>query len=143
MSDALRARIVAEAHRLVGTRYLAQHNDCAQAVLTALVAAGVPGAAAVQASEAARTYGPQSPRDGLLRALLAAGCRQMRVPEARPGDLLLKLVEHRPQHLGVIVEGRCMIHADDRVKRIVGPTRIPPSWRGSGATAFELPGVDR
>lgn len=107
----MRADIIAEARRWVGTPYHEQASvrgagcDCKGLVVGVARACGLPEAEGFHASLA--DYSPKVDVR-LLRRGLESELRRVSVP--RPGDVLLLRVGGRPQHLGMLVDGDRLIH---------------------------------
>ncbi len=132
-------RILACARGCVGARFRPQ----GRAVATGLDCAGLVALAA----EAAGAVQPALPvyrldAEGLsalaLRALAAAGLRQVADGSARPGDVVLfELAPGRP-HLAILTETG-IVHAHAGLRRVVEQP-INPDWRVIGH--FRFPGAE-
>ena len=65
--------------------------------------------------------------------------REVPVPEARPGDVLLVEVDKQPQHLAFLTDAG-MLHAYAPLRRVV-EHRISDDWAARIVAAFVMPGV--
>ncbi len=64
--------------------------------------------------------------------------------DAKPGDVLLIMIDGAPQHMAFVTEiggERAMLHSYAPARRVV-EHRIDQDWAGRIVAAFQLPGVE-
>lgn len=143
----MRAAIVAEARRWIGTPYVHQARergvgtDCAGLVIGVAMALGIIDAdwprrnAHLGIGDHAR-----QPSGGALQAL----CERFmfRVTHARDGDVLLLRFRREPQHMGICV-GDGMVHAlhGFGVRKVV-EHRLGETWLRRIVAVYRMPGVE-
>jgi NlpC/P60 family putative phage cell wall peptidase len=144
VSDALRAAIVAEARRWIGTPYVHQASlihvgcDCLG------LARGVWRACVGEEPETPSPYGPFWPlaavgeplRDAAHRHLVWRASMRM-----RPGDLLLFRWRARlpASHVGLLASEGSFVHAHDGAA--VAEVALTPWWRRHCVDVFAFPGA--
>lgn len=129
-----RADIVAEARTWVGTPWKHQASqkgrgaDCIGFVSGVVCALRGP----LAGLEDYRGYGRRPDSMAVL-----VGLRRLlrRVPEGRPGDVILVRIDHRPQHIAILTGDQMIIHADQGARGVV-EHRIPPGWKPIRYYAF-------
>ena len=130
--------LVQAARGFLGTRFRHQGRlpgqglDCAGVVVCAARAVGV-------AVHDVVGYGRLPDGDALPRHLATAGCKEIALDDARPGDIYLMRFESDPQHLALVTDIG-ILHAYADVGRVV-EHRLDDVWRARIVAAFRLPGV--
>lgn len=139
--DAVRAAVLAEALRWIGTPYRHQGRrrgvgcDCLGLVL------GIWREVYGRLPADPGAYAPDWAETGEDRLLTAActHCRRLPIGEVRPGDLLL--LRWRPhlacKHAGILLDADRFIHAYQGTAVTVSP--LVRQWRGRIAAAFRFP----
>ncbi len=143
-----RADVVAEARRWLGVPYAHQGRTRAGVDCGGLVGAVAVMLGRVPADWWAAQFDPLHAGYGRQPALgrLQGICERwmLRMPQARPGDVLLMRFEAEPQHLAIAADyrhgGLSMVHALARSGR-VAEHRLSPEWAGRIVACYGLPGV--
>lgn len=118
MSD-IQQRIVAAARACMGTPFRHQGRlpgvglDCAGLCIVALRAAGVE-------MRDVKAYG-RVPNEGRLQQAIDAqpGLRRIALADAGAGDVVLIRFGTEPSHVGLLSAQGCIIHAYERIGRVV------------------------
>ncbi len=130
--------VVRAARGTLGTRFRHQGRvpgrglDCAGVVVAAAQAVGIAGYDVAG-------YGRLPQGDAMRRHLEAAGCREIEVKAAKPGDIYLMRFDADPQHLALVTDIG-VLHAYAGVGRVV-EHRLDDIWRARIVSAYRLPGV--
>lgn len=135
--------LIAEARRHLGTPYRLSGASSAGVNclgLWVLVARNLEGLEYL--AEAAAPYAERAreERSGQMRHLLCQHLQVIPLAMARPGDFLL--FRNRlggAQHLALLTENRCILHADDRSGRVIEQAQ-PHHWHA--VLVLRIPGLE-
>lgn len=140
-----RYAILAEAREWIGTPYQHQASTKGAGADCLGLVRGVWRALYGGEPETAPPYTPDwAEREGAETLYEAAKrhLREIRIADARPGDVLLFRMEARSpmKHAAILDDGERLIHA--YWARAVVHSRFAPWWRARCAAAFSFPGVE-
>ncbi|MBS7541998.1 NlpC/P60 family protein [Ancylobacter oerskovii] len=140
----LRAKIIAEARRWIGTPYLHRASLAGEGADCLGLVRGVWRAVLGAEPETLPAYAPDWAEATRTEQLAQAGFRHLApvaVEAVRPGDVLLfRWRAHLPaKHAAILVADDRMVHAHDGAS--VAEVAFAPWWRRRLAFAFAFPGA--
>lgn len=122
-----RAQVVAEARSWLGTPWVHQHQvkgvavDCAQHTIAVGQACGF-----VPAELQVNDYGREP--NGTILKVCGAHMEPISEADMLPGDVVVVMVEHQPQHLGIVADyvhgGLSVVHASNSSRKQVIESRL-------------------
>jgi len=122
-----RAQVVAEARSWLGTPWVHQHQtkgvavDCAQHLIAVAQACGF-----VSPVLKVQDYGREP--NGTILKLCSEHMDPIRQSDMLPGDVVVVMVEHQPQHLGIVADylhgGLSVVHASNSSRKEVIESRL-------------------
>lgn len=140
-----RAEIVAEARSWLGTPWVHQHClkgvavDCAQMIMAIGKARGL-----VPEDLRVDDYGREP--NGTILKVCSEHMDPIRQADMLPGDVVVVMVEHQPQHLGVVADyvhgGLSVVHASSAGRKQVIETRLAFMRGFRYVAAYRFRGVE-